>query len=208
MSSTEEEKPAKKKQRMMDLLRRPPTLQTRTFLEPLPHDIVFTQILSWSAGLLDLRDLLTLSMVSRSFYYTMDHKYWDAILNSRELIHMRHGVTYSKLKPRRRVAYVVALRMCRHCRRICNRNIAALRLQRGSFKVCGRCGELPEYKEVTYTEVMEMYSLKRKQLDTIPSRIQSLRGGHRRHFLLKDVLELAVQVNAPVKAGYKLDNSP
>ncbi|CAK4703699.1 unnamed protein product, partial [Aphanomyces euteiches] len=71
-----------KRKRTTDLLKRPPTVGHVAFLGPVPQGVFFSTIASWAFGLLDLKDLLTLSLVSRSFYYSMDYAYWEDIVQA------------------------------------------------------------------------------------------------------------------------------
>ncbi|CAK4084044.1 unnamed protein product [Aphanomyces euteiches] len=118
-----------KKKRVFDLLKRPPVLANVNFIGPLPQHLLFDTIAAWTVGLLNLRELLTLSLVSRSFYYAMDRKYWETIMTSPQFQPMYAIAAFGKLHPRKRAVRVVSKRMCSNC----------LAMRR---KISNRCGRI------------------------------------------------------------------
>ncbi|CAK4219746.1 unnamed protein product [Aphanomyces euteiches] len=163
-----DEAPKTKKRRTMDLLKRPPSLADMNFFGPIPQQVFFETIASWTHGFLDLKDLLTLSMVSRSFYYTMNHSYWEGIVQAPKFQSMYKVAAFAKLNPRQRAIRIMNKRMCIHCRQIQLNDIRPLRPHLEAFM-----------------------GLKRDQLEKIPRRKQFIMCGYRRWFKLKDVIELA-----------------
>ncbi|KAG9405119.1 hypothetical protein AC1031_004225 [Aphanomyces cochlioides] len=182
-----DEAPKTKKRRTMDLLKRPPTLANMNFVGPLPQHVFFDTIASWTHGFLDLKDLLTLSMVSRSFYYTMNHTHRP----SAKFQPMYKVAAFAKLNPRQRAIRIMKKRMCTQCRQIQLSDIRPLRPHHEAFMVCPTCAPLPPYAEILYTNAIKQYGLKRDQLEKIPSRKQFIMCGYRRWFKLKDIIELA-----------------
>ncbi|KAF0738637.1 hypothetical protein Ae201684P_019840 [Aphanomyces euteiches] len=180
----------KKAKRPTDLLKCPPTLDNPIYLGNLPQPIFLSTIGSWTFGMLDIRDLLSLSMVSRSFYYTMDHPYWEKIVENPMFDGMKTVGVYVKSLPHQRSVRIMDKRMCRHCRRCQPKNIVPLWPVFEKFKVCWQCAKLPSIAEVQHTEAVHKYGLKRKQLDTIPSRKQTVNRGYQRLYLLQDILKL------------------
>ncbi|CAK4630516.1 hypothetical protein LEN26_009121 [Aphanomyces euteiches] len=160
------------------------------FIGPIPQQVFFDTIASWTHGLLDLKDLLTLSMVSRSFYYTMNHSYWEGIVQAPKFQSMYTVAAFAKLNPRQRAIRIMNKRMCIHCRQIQLNEICPLRPHLEAFMVCPTCAPLPPYAEIMYTNAIKQYGLKRDQLEKIPSRKQFIMCGYRRWFKLKDVIEL------------------
>ncbi|KAG9405121.1 hypothetical protein AC1031_004227 [Aphanomyces cochlioides] len=165
-----------KKKRKMDLLKRPPALARVDFVGPLPQDILFEMVAPSTDGFLNLKDLLTLSMVSRSFYYTMNHDYWEKIVHAPMFESMYKVAAFAKMKPRQPSIQPYDIR--------------PLRPRLEAFMVCDACAELPPFAEIRYKDVMKQYGLKRKQLEALPSRTEKISHGHRRLFKLKDILDL------------------
>ncbi|CAK4642531.1 unnamed protein product [Aphanomyces euteiches] len=189
-TSTTMAEPPTKRKRTTDLLKRPPTLAHVEFLGPVPQDVFFSTIASWTFGLLDLKDLLTLSLVSRSFYYTMDHPYWEVIVQAPQCQSMYKVAAFAKLNPRQRAIRIMTKRTCIHCRQIQQSDIKPLRPRQEAYMVCQRCADLPLFAEIQYSDAIEKFGLTRKQLMTLPSRTQTVYRGYRRLFKLNDVLEL------------------
>ncbi|KAG9405117.1 hypothetical protein AC1031_004223 [Aphanomyces cochlioides] len=190
-----DEAPKTKKRRTMDLLKRPPTLANMNFVGPLPQHVFFDTIASWTHGFLDLKDLLTLSMVSRSFYYTMNHTYWEGIVQAPKFQSMYKVAAFAKLNPRQRAIRIMTKRMCIHCRQIQQNDIKPLRPRQEAYMVCQRCADLPLFAEIQYTAAINKYELTRDQLMTLPSRKQAVYCGYRRLFKLKDVLDLVEELH-------------
>ncbi|CAK4622122.1 hypothetical protein LEN26_015183 [Aphanomyces euteiches] len=145
-------------------------------------------------GFLNLKDLLTLSMVSRSFYYTMNHDYWEKIVQAPMFESMYKVAAFAKMKPRQRAVRIMERRLCTHCRQVQPYDIRPLRPRLEAFMVCDVCAELPPFAEIRYKDVMKQYGLKRKQLEAVPSRTEKISRGHLRLFKLKDILELVEKV--------------
>ncbi|CAK4615247.1 unnamed protein product [Aphanomyces euteiches] len=174
-------KPLKKKaKRPTDLLKCPPTLDNPIYLGNLPQPIFLSTIGSWTFGMLDIRDLLSLSMVSRSFYYTMDHPYWEKIVENPMFDGMKTVGVYVKSLPRQR-ATLPSVPAKKHRASVAGfREIQSLPAMRQAAIHC----RSPTHKAV------HKYGLKRKQLDTIPSRKQTVNRGYQRLYLLQDILKL------------------
>ncbi|KAG9405118.1 hypothetical protein AC1031_004224 [Aphanomyces cochlioides] len=166
-STTTAEVPTKRK-RTTDLLKRPPTLGHVEFLGPVPQDVFFSTIASWTFGLLDLKDLLTLSLVSRSFYYSMDHPYWEEIVGAPRFQPMYKVAAFAKLNPRQRAIRIMTKRT----------DISPLRPSQEAFMVCKKCADLPLFIETQFFDAIDHYGLTRKQVMAIPSQRQII-GYHR-----------------------------
>ncbi|CAK4487246.1 unnamed protein product [Aphanomyces euteiches] len=139
-----------KKKRVFDLLKRPPVLANVNFIGPLPQHLLFDTIAAWTVGLLNLRELLTLSLVSRSFYYAMDRKYWETIMTSPQFQPMYAIAAFGKLHPRKRAVRVVSKRMCSNC----------LAMRR---KISNRCGRIMRNRSlfIRYEDEVSHYGVKR-----------------------------------------------
>ncbi|KAF0738634.1 hypothetical protein Ae201684P_019547 [Aphanomyces euteiches] len=156
-----------KKKRVFDLLKRPPVLANVNFIGPLPQHLLFDTIAAWTVGLLNLRELLTLSLVSRSFYYAMDRKYWETIMTSPQFQPMYAIAAFGKLHPRKRAVRVVSKRMCSNC----------LAMRR---KISNRCGRImrnpnePLKKKQRATDVTKSPPLATHELQFMGSLPQDL----------------------------------
>ncbi|KAG9405113.1 hypothetical protein AC1031_004219 [Aphanomyces cochlioides] len=89
------------------------------------------------------------------------------------------------------VNYYGVKRYCTHCRRRQPRDITPLERANGPHLVCRTCSWLPKYTEIRHKQAVSRYGLTRKQLESIPCRIQRL---YRRLYILEDVHNLATRL--------------
>ncbi|KAG9405122.1 hypothetical protein AC1031_004228 [Aphanomyces cochlioides] len=188
LNSTAED-PEQKKKRSTDLLRRPPrTLANVMFVGTIPDHVFFATIASF--GWLDLRDLLILSMVSRSFYYTMDHAYWERILKAPMFEPLYQARSFVKLKPRHRAVRRIMTSTCPHCRELQPNEIKRRRYEP---QACPKCILLPQNQVIQYSEAVAMWCLSPDQIDKIPTKTLFIKGRYRQCIKLNDVMELVEQ---------------
>ncbi|KAF0738642.1 hypothetical protein Ae201684P_019693 [Aphanomyces euteiches] len=178
----------KKKKRSTDLLRRRPrTLTNVMFLGTIPDQVFFATIASF--GWLDLRDLLMLSMVSRSFYYTMDHAYWERILKAPMFEPLYQARSFAKLKPRHRAVRIMTS-TCPHCRELQPNEIKRRRYEP---QACPKCILLPQNQVIQYSEAVATWCLSPDQIDKIPTKNLFIKGRYRQCVKLNDIMELVEQ---------------
>ncbi|CAK4622117.1 unnamed protein product [Aphanomyces euteiches] len=187
-SSTNE--PKQKKKRVADLLERSPALANAEYIGGIQEQIFFDTIASWTFGLLDLRQLLTLSMVSRSFYYTMGHSYWEKIVQAPMFAPLYRGASFAMLKPRQRAIYILTKCTCQHCRQP---QPYEIKQPKGDPQVCQKCILLPEFAQIDSEDVFSSYGLSTYYLHKIPCQRRIINGRYRSRYKLKDVLELVEQ---------------
>ncbi|KAG9405114.1 hypothetical protein AC1031_004220 [Aphanomyces cochlioides] len=187
--------PLKKKQRATDLTTPPPpATHELQFMGSLPQDLFFATIGSPACGLLEVQDLVALSLISRSFYNTMDSAYWEKTLAHPDLSRICTGVAYTDLTPRERAVRIVAKRVCKHCHQFRQYEFWPLRPYGCKILVCEECKKLPEFTAIQFSRAVWKYRLKRCQLELLPSWKKSAYRGYTVMFSLKDVLDLVEQI--------------